>query len=267
MAERTVEQVGAPQPEAAPPARRRTRALIVALWAAVLVAVPVVVVVVGHTHRTGQAASPPSSATASDLPRQSGIPANVATDTAHYMGLSPVPVTAAPDFTLVDQDGHTLSLSSLKGKAVVLTFMDPHCVDICPIVSQEFLDAYRTLGPSAANVVFVAVNVNSFHATVADVAGFSAAHRLSTIPSWHFVTGSVAAMQKVWDAYHVTVAAKTADADIVHTSIIYFIDPQGRERFVAAPAVDYTSDGTAYLPTNEISAWGQGIAQLSQDLT
>ncbi len=265
MAERTVERVADPRPDPAPPRRRRNTVLIVALWAAVLVAIPVVVVVVGHTHRA--AVSPPPVATSTDLPRQSGIPANIPTDTAHYMGLSPVPAAAAPDFTLTDQTGHTLTLASLRGKAVVLTFMDPHCVDICPIVSQEFLDAYRNLGASAANVVFVAVNVNSFYPSVPAVAAFSAAHRLSTIPSWHFVTGNVAAMQKVWDAYHITVAAKSASADIVHTSIIYFIDPQGQERFVAAPAVDYTSDGTAYLPTNEITAWGQGIAQISQDLT
>jgi protein SCO1/2 len=266
MAERTVERVVDPQQEPTPPGRRRNVALIAALWAAVLVAVPVVVVVVGHTHRPAPGASPSAVATSTDLPRQSGIPANIPTDTAHYMGLSPVPATAAPDFTLADQNGHTVSLAALRGKTVVLTFMDPHCVDICPIVSQEFLDAYHNLGASAANVVFVAVNVNSFYPSVPAVAAFSAAHRLSTIPSWHFVTGSVAAMQKVWDGYHITVAAKSASADIVHTSIIYFIDPHGQERFVAAPAVDYTTDGTAYLPTNEITAWGQGIAQLAQDL-
>ena len=265
MAERTVERVVDPQPEPATPRRGRNTVLIVALWAAVLVAIPVVVVVVGHTHRA--TVSPPPVATSSDIPRQSGIPANIPTDTAHYMGLSPVPPKAAPDFTLVDQNGQQLSMAGLRGKAVVLTFMDPHCVDICPIVSQEFLDAYHNLGASATNVVFVAVNVNSFYPSVPAVASFSTAHRLSTIPSWHFVTGSVADMQQVWDAYHITVAAKSASADIVHTSIIYFIDPTGQERFVAAPAVDYTTDGTAYLPTNEITAWGQGIAQISQDLT
>ncbi|HEY5137338.1 MAG TPA: SCO family protein [Candidatus Nanopelagicales bacterium] len=196
-----------------------------------------------------------------------GIPSSVSTDTAHLMGLSPVPARAAPDLTLVDQNGQHLSLASLKGKTVVLTLMDPHCVDICPIVSQESLDAYHNLGASAANVVFVAVDVNSFYATVSDVASFSAAHRLNSITSWHFVTGSVADMQKVWDAYDIAVAEKSSTADIIHTNIIYFIDPAGQVRFVADPQVDYTDDGTAYLPTNEIVSWGQGIAQTSLSLT
>lgn len=265
MAERTVERVADPQPGQPSPHRRRNTMLIVALWAAVLVAIPVVVVAVGHARRS--APQQPPVAGPSAILRADGIPSSVSTDTAHLMGLSPVPAKVAPDFTLVDQNGQHLTLAALKGKTVVLTFMDPHCVDICPIVSQEFLDAYHNLGASAANVVFVAVNVNSFHATVSDVASFSAAHRLDSIPSWHFVTGSVADMKKVWDAYNVTVAEKSATADIIHTDIIYFIDPTGQVRFVADPQVDYTNDGTAYLPTNEIVSWGQGIAQTSQSLT
>ena len=105
--------------------------------------------------------------------RPSGIPASVSTSLANLMQLSPVPVTSAPGFTLTDQGGHAMSLASLRGRVVVLEFMDPHCTDICPIVSQEFLDAYRDLGASAPRVVFVAVNVNRYHLQVADVAAFS----------------------------------------------------------------------------------------------
>jgi len=45
--------------------------------------------------------------TAMDLPRVSGLPADMPTSPA-----------------------------SLRGKVVVLRFMDPHCTDICPLVSQ-----------------------------------------------------------------------------------------------------------------------------------
>jgi cytochrome oxidase Cu insertion factor (SCO1/SenC/PrrC family) len=111
--------------------------------------------------------------------RPTGIPASVATRTADLMQLSPVPPTRAPGFTLTDQATHTLSLASLRGRVVVLEFMDPHCTDICPIVSQEFIDAYRDLGSRASGVVFLAVNVNRYHLRVADVAAFSAEQRLT----------------------------------------------------------------------------------------
>jgi cytochrome oxidase Cu insertion factor (SCO1/SenC/PrrC family) len=105
--------------------------------------------------------------------RPSGIPASVSTRLASLMGLSPVPARPAPGFTLTDQRGRTLSLASFRGSAVVLEFMDPHCVDICPIVSQEFIDAYRDLGGAGSRAVFVAVNVNPRHHGVSDVAAYS----------------------------------------------------------------------------------------------
>jgi protein SCO1/2 len=91
------------------------------------------------------------------------------------MELSPVPARPAPGFTLTDQDGRVRPLSAFRGKVVVLEFMDPHCTDICPIVSAEFTDAYRDLGRQAGQVVFAAVNVNQYHHAVADVAAYSRA--------------------------------------------------------------------------------------------
>ena len=266
MSEKTA--VTEPAPLATRSRRTRGRWLIVGLWSTVLLAVPVLFLVVQQSRRPAPAPTGPSSVTTpAGALRATGIPGRVPTDVANLMGLSPVPLKDAPDFTLADQYGHTLSLAALRGHTVVLTFMDPHCVDICPIVSQEFLKAYRDLGTAASNVVFVAVNVNSDYATVADVSTFSAAHGLSTIPTWHFVTGSPSALKTVWDAYNITVAEKSAGSDIVHTDIVYFIDSEGRERFVANPQVDYTSDGTAYLPTDELQSWGRGIALVAGALT
>src|SRR5579859_8060638 len=176
-----------------------------------------------------------------------------------------VPGARAPGFTLTDQNGRTMSLASLRGKVVVLEFMDPHCTDICPIVSQEFVDAYHQLGPRAGKVVFAAVNVNQYHATVADMAAFTGAQRLNTIPSWHFFTGPVPALETVWRAYDIAVEAPSPNADIIHTSSVYFIDAQGRERFVASPMVDHTASGASYLPLAQISAWADGIAGLAKD--
>ena len=188
------------------------------------------------------------------------------TSLVNLMALTPVPKQAAPGFTLADQAGHTLSLASFKGRAVVLEFMDPHCTDICPIVSREFIDAYHGLGSAASRVVFIAVNVNAYHHEVADVAAFSREQQLNTIPSWHFLTGPVASLQAVWNAYDVYVQAPSPNADIVHTSVVYFIDPSGKERFAASPMVDHTTNGTSYLPLAQQAAWGRGIALIARQL-
>jgi len=201
-----------------------------------------------------------------EMARPSGIPVSVSDAQINLMGLSPVPARPAPGFTLTDQDGRTLSLSSLRGKVVVLEFMDPHCTDICPIVSQEYVDAYRDLGRLAGTVVFAAINVNQYHAAVTDMMAYSREQRLITIPDWHFFTGPVPDLRNVWGSYEIAVQAPSPNADIVHTSAVYFIDPNGQERFVAAPMADHTSSGASYLPAGQITAWGQGIAQVARAL-
>jgi cytochrome oxidase Cu insertion factor (SCO1/SenC/PrrC family) len=198
--------------------------------------------------------------------RPSGIPRNISTGLANMMELSPILSARAPGFTLTDQNGHTMSLASLRGKVVVLEFMDPHCTDICPIVSQEFVDAYHRLGAQAGKVVFAAVNVNQYYATVASMAAYSREHQLNTIPNWHFLTGALPALRTAWRDYDITVEAPDPKADIIHTSAVYFIDPRGRERFVATPMADHSANGTAYLPLAQVSDWGSGIARLAADL-
>jgi cytochrome oxidase Cu insertion factor (SCO1/SenC/PrrC family) len=199
--------------------------------------------------------------------RVSGLPAALPTSMANLMSLSPVPHALAPNFTLVDQHGKSMSLASFRGRTVVLEFMDPHCVDICPIVSQEFVDAYHDLGPNASRVVFAAVNVNQYFTTVADVAKFSTEHQLNTIPSWHFLTGSVPDLKAIWNAYAIQVDAPKPTADIIHTSIVLFIGPDGRKRYIGAPFDQHNASGKAYLPAGELTTWGKGIALVAQSLT
>jgi cytochrome oxidase Cu insertion factor (SCO1/SenC/PrrC family) len=250
-------------PRSRPPAEgvtrtRRHRRLLAAAAAAcaVMLAAGIGAYLVVHQHNQQQNA----------LLRPVGTPADVSTQLADLMQLSQVPSRLAPGFTLTDQHGANVSLASLRGHAVVLEFMDPHCTDICPIVSAELLDAYRDLGSAARNAVFVAVNVNPYDRGVAAMAAYSSEHELNLIPSWHFLTGSLASLRAVWRHYDISVSAKSPTADVVHTSEVVFIDPSGRERYVAAPMDDHTASGKAYLPANLLAQWGQGIAQVTGDL-
>jgi cytochrome oxidase Cu insertion factor (SCO1/SenC/PrrC family) len=199
--------------------------------------------------------------------RATGIPASVSTPLANLMALSPVPDQPAPDFNLTDQNGQNYSLASFRGKSVVLEFMDPHCTDICPIISQEFVDAYQDLGSDRSNVVFLAVNINAYHLEVADMAAFTTEHQLNTVPTWHFLTGPVGTLATVWNSYGVQVDAPNPNADVIHSSFVYFIDPSGHERYLGSPQDDHKANGDAYLPGNQIASWGQGIAIVARGLS
>ena len=239
------------------PRRRLPLLTMVAVVAAAALAAALVVLVVEHRHR--------SAALLGGL-RAAGLPPALPTAIANEMALSPLPPTVAPAFTLTDQDGRTLPLSSFRGKVVVLEAMDPHCTDICPLVSREFIDAYRDLGAAASHVVFAALNVNQYFSGVADMRKFSADNGLATLPNWHFFTGATPLLRAAWAAYKIQVAAPDPTADIVHTSIVYFVDPSGVERYVASPMVDHAADGSSYLPPGVITAWGRGIAITARQL-
>ena len=69
--------------------------------------------------------------------------------------------TPAPHFSLVDQDGATLSLASFRGRAVAITFLDPVCVSDCPLIAQEFRQADGAARlRSSRRVALVAVVAN-----------------------------------------------------------------------------------------------------------
>ncbi len=208
--------------------------------------------------------------------RPSGIPAGISTPLADLMSLDPLPRTPAPGFTLTDQAGRTMSLSGFRGKVVVLEFMDDHCTDICPIVAQEFADAYHDLGPAAGKVIFAAVNVNPDYRSVRAVAAFSAEHQLTTITGWHFFTGSLAALRAAWHDYNIEVGPQGPGRDAIHTSAIYFIDPQGNQRYLASPEDEGatkprtaygTNNETGYVPPGQMADWGHGIALLARSMT
>ena len=185
-----------------------------------------------------------------------------------FMGLASAQGAPAPDIAMTDQNGQTVSLSGLEqqGKVVVLEFMDSHCTDICPIVSQEFVVAHQQLGAVASKVAFIGINVNPFHLAQADVASFTSEQGLNTVPEWHFLTGPVPQLQDAWKKYGVAVQAPNPNVDIVHSDTIYFIDSTGHQRWIAIPTEQHTASGAAYLPAPQVRQWGVDIASVVRQM-
>ena len=60
---------------------------------------------------------------------------------------------------LHDQNGKLFKLSSLRGKAVFLTFVYAHCPDVCPLMMQGWRGSSRSLpDPSIMQIVAVSVD-------------------------------------------------------------------------------------------------------------
>ncbi len=179
---------------------------------------------------------------------------------AQLMGLGDLYGRAAPPFSLTDQRGTQISLSALRGRAVLLAFMDSRCTSVCPVGADEFLLAEHDLGASASRIDFVAVNVNPLSESVAAVAHFTRLHGLSKLHNWYFLTASTPVLDAVWKAYGIEVILPKGATQTVHADYLYFIDRAGRERYLASPQVAIREDGTGYLPRATLTQWGQGIA-------
>jgi cytochrome oxidase Cu insertion factor (SCO1/SenC/PrrC family) len=109
----------------------------------------------------------------------------------------------APTFTLTDQQNHQYSLSSSKGKVVVLTFLYTHCTDVCPFIATKLKDASTLLGNDNADVDFVVITVDPERDTPALLAAYS--KEFGMYDRWHFVTGTHEQVAPLWKAYGVEV--------------------------------------------------------------
>jgi len=140
----------------------------------------------------------------------------------------------APGFRLVDQNGAPVSLSDFRGMVVVLTLLDPVCTDICPVYAYHYRLAYQSLGPDAAKVAFLAFNANDEKTSVDHMATATRKWGMDEIPTWHFLTGSPAALRAVWGAYALVASGPPKPDrpdEKQHSPAIFVIDQAGQRRW------------------------------------
>ena len=136
----------------------------------------------------------------------------------------------APGFALTDQNGSQVSLASLHGKVVLLTFLDPVCVTDCPLIGQEFREAGQLLSGEAGQVELVAVNLNPLYRGVSYLRAFDSEEGLAGVPDWRYLTGTPAQLQPVWKSYGQASETLPAGAMLGHSDSAFVIGPDGRLR-------------------------------------
>jgi protein SCO1/2 len=134
----------------------------------------------------------------------------------------------APNFALRDQSGGVVSLASLRGRPVVLTFLDSQCTSSCPIEGRQLGSILRRL-PAAQRPALVVVSVDQAGDTPAGIRHALAKWGLNGPWPVHWLNGRThAQLASVWRSYGVRVVPATND--IVHSLALYLIDRRGYER-------------------------------------
>ncbi|HTU75136.1 MAG TPA: SCO family protein [Trebonia sp.] len=134
----------------------------------------------------------------------------------------------ASNFTLTDQYGKTLSLAQLRGKVVLLTFLDPVCVSECPLIAQEFKQAGQILGASNSGVEMVCVNLNPTYSDIAYIQAFDQQEGLSAVSNWRYLTGPPGTLKKIYGAYGVASEVLPAGAMLGHSDVAFVINRSGQ---------------------------------------
>jgi cytochrome oxidase Cu insertion factor (SCO1/SenC/PrrC family) len=144
------------------------------------------------------------------------------------IGGFPIAGRPAPDFKLTDQFGQSVTLSSLRGREVVLAFIDARCKSLCPLTAEIMYDARARLGSSASSrIALVAVNANPAATGITEVQSWSIQHGM--LHQWLFLTGAPQQLQSIYHQYQVYDQVSQSNG-VVHDPATFIIDAQGREQ-------------------------------------
>ena len=99
-----------------------------------------------------------------------------------------------PEFTLVDQDGNTVTRDALQGRVTVMDFIFTHCPFVCPILSEKMSDAAAAL--KGTPVQFLSVSVDPERDTPEALREYARLHEADT-KRWRFLTGERAQVDAI----------------------------------------------------------------------
>jgi protein SCO1/2 len=137
------------------------------------------------------------------------------------------PPWAAPEIQLKDHNGKPFTLSSQRGKVVLLYFGYVNCPDECPLTMAHVKLARESLGKRAQDVQVIMVSTDPARDTPQALKTFMEHFD----PSFLGLTGSLPELQQNWQDYGVAVE----NGGETHSTFLYVIDPAGNVRETFLP--------------------------------
>jgi protein SCO1 len=142
----------------------------------------------------------------------------------------------APDFELENQDGERISMRSLRGSPVIVTFLYTTCEETCPGQAQTVRGALDELGH---DVPAIAVAVDPPRDTPARARAFLSEQR--ALGRLDFVLGSRSELRPVWKGFAILPQSVTQE----HQARITLVDRRGFQR-VGYPGAQATPERLAH---------------------
>ncbi|MEZ5776280.1 MAG: SCO family protein [Hyphomicrobiaceae bacterium] len=144
--------------------------------------------------------------------------------------LRPIPAIGGP-FTLIDQNGRTVTRNDLLGHPAVMAFGYTYCPDVCPTTLTRMTRWIAALGPTADRMSFSFVTVDPARDTPDALKDYLS----SFDPHIRGLTGSeneIAGTLKAYRVFARKVPSSDGSYTMDHTAGVYLIDAAGRFRNV-----------------------------------
>jgi cytochrome oxidase Cu insertion factor (SCO1/SenC/PrrC family) len=139
----------------------------------------------------------------------------------------------APGFTLIDQNGDSVSLSDFAGKWILVDWVYTKCLTVCPLLTSEMGMVRNGLGDAVGeDVQFLSITFDS-EVDTPEALKDHAMRTGSDVSGWSWLTGPKEDTDAVAASYGVSYDPAAAIGGIPqfdHTALMVIIDPNGRER-------------------------------------
>ncbi|MHB1508772.1 MAG: SCO family protein [Acidimicrobiales bacterium] len=144
----------------------------------------------------------------------------------------PTPIdVAVPNLVLRDQSGRIERLAALRGKVVVLAFLDPVGSESSRALGRELAQADGLVAAELSRVEFVAIDTSPQHRSPAVLRAFDRAQGLAATGNWLFLTGPVKRLAVIWKAGGVSARAVSPRSAVVASHALYVVDTGGTARY------------------------------------
>jgi protein SCO1 len=141
-------------------------------------------------------------------------------------GLILKPEKSAPALALHNYTGQPVSLATMRGKAVLVTFVYTHCPNVCPLIVSKLAAADRSLGPEARHLELIAVTVDPRRDTPTAIRTFLQAR--GALGRMYYLLGSHRQLVRTWKAWGVGINVDTKHVIEGHTSLVYGVTATGK---------------------------------------
>ena len=173
----------------------------------------------------------------------------------------------APDFTLLNQDGESVTLSDYSDKVVIVAFIYTSCPDICLAISANLAWIHENLGEYSDDVVILSVTIDPARDTVERFSQWTEANGYE----WdHLSAERPSTLVDVWNSWNIVVdnehieASQPPEESTNRFSVLY---PDNSSTILDTPCRSEVSNNRCYNDGDDFANYVFSNANITYNLT